>query len=571
MLKVENAFTCSVFALLGVLGACAPTQNDRPAVATGSSAFELPPGAEAAAAAIQARTLAEVVTALADDELRGRGPSTDGDRLARHYLAKFLEDAGFEPGGPGGDWEQPVGLVSLTSEMPESWSFHGGGAELELAWWDDYVATSGVQEEVVEIADAEIVFVGYGITAPEEDWDDFKGADLDGKIVLILNNDPDWEPGLFAGTRRLYYGRWTYKYESAARQGAAGAIIIHTAASAGYPFQVVQGGWSGEQFELPTGAGERLRLNAWVTEEAARNLVALGGHDLETLTQSARSRDFRPVPLGVSTSLRFTNDVRSDSETANVLGLLPGRDPELRDEVVIYTAHHDHLGVGRPDDSGDAIYNGARDNASGVATVLSVARAFAALEQRPRRSILMLLVGAEEQGLLGSRYFAANPTVHPGKMAANLNFDSANIFGPARDVAVIGRGKSSLEDLLESAAALQNRVVVDEPFPDKGYYYRSDQFNLAKIGVPALYFKAGTDLIGRPPGWCREAEDRWRAERYHQPSDEIYEEWNFAGMVEDARLAFWVGLAVAEADNLPTWRPGDEFESIRRQMLSEAP
>ncbi len=459
-------------------------------------------------------------------------------------------------------------MVGLTSEMPETWTVRGGDGRVDLRFRDDYIGATGVIERSVSIAEAGIVFVGYGITAPEEDWDDFKGADVSGKILLMLNNDPDWDPDLFGGVTRLYYGRWTYKYEAAARAGAVGAIVIHTAPSAGYGWNVVQSSWTGEQFVLP--GFSRVPLEAWVTEEAAARMVALGGHDLAELTQRARSREFEPVELGLVTSIEFANEINPGATTANVLGLLHGSDPELADELVVYTAHHDHLGVGEPDDAGDAIYNGARDNASGVATLLGIAKAFAELEQRPRRSILMLLVGAEEQGLLGSRYYANHPTAHPGKIMANINFDSASIFGRTSDVAVIGRGKSGLEGLLEQAAAKQDRIVVDEPFPDKGYYYRSDQFNLAKIGVPALYFKSGNTLRGKPEGHGKQLEDAWRAERYHQPADEIFEAWDFGGMIEDAQLGFWVGLAVAEMDDPPGWVPGDEFEEVRRRMLEEA-
>jgi Zn-dependent M28 family amino/carboxypeptidase len=449
--------------------------------------------------------------------------------------------------------------------MPKSWTFRAGGRELDLQWWEEYIATSGVQQEEVAIQDAEVVFVGYGIVAPEEGWDDFKGVDLRGKILLMLNSDPEHDPELFGGERRLYYGRWTYKYESAAAQGAAGAIIIHTTPSAGYPFQVVQTSWTGEQFELPARDEPRVALTGWVTEQAARELVTFAGGDLDALLATARTREFAPVPLGVTTSIRFTNVLNRGAQTANVLGLLFGSDPEVYDELVIYTAHHDHLGRGEPDAKGDRIYNGARDNAAGVATVLSVAKAFAALPRPPRRSVLALFVAAEEQGLLGSRWFAEHPMAPPGKIAANINVDGPNVFGRTRDVAVVGPGKSTLEDLLEAAAKVQGRVIVDEPSPDKGYYYRSDQYNFAKIGVPALYFKGGTEFVGKPPEWGREIEDRWRETRYHQPSDEVYDEWSYEGMIEDARLAFWVGLAVAEAEELPSWRPGDEFEPIRRQ------
>ncbi len=533
--------------------------------------LQLPAGADEAAEAIDAETLRSIVEALSSDEMAGRGPATDDDRHVREYLIDYLASVGAQPGAADGSWQQRLELVSVTATMPETWSFHSGGESVDLAWWDEYVAASGVQEEAVSIEDAELVFVGYGITAPEEHWDDYKGVDLTGKVLLMLNNDPDWDPALFAGTRRLYYGRWTYKYESAARQGAAGAIIIHTTPSAGYGFTVVQNGWSGPQFQLPARDGAKIAFEGWVTEDAAKRLLALGGHDLDELVAQARTREFEPVPLAITTSFTFSNEIDRNSLSANVLGLIPGSDPVLADELVIYTAHHDHLGVAKPDDNGDAIYNGARDNASGCAVILSVAKAFDALPEPPRRSVLFLLVGAEEQGLLGSKLYAENPTVHPGRIAANINVDSAAIFGAARDVAVIGAGKSELEDLLVQAAAKQNRVVVGEPFPDKGYYYRSDQFNFAKIGVPALYFKAGTDSVEHGSEWGREMEDRWRAERYHQPGDEIYDEWDFGGMVEDARLAFWVGLHVANTDHLPGWKPGDEFERIRRQMLAERP
>jgi Zn-dependent M28 family amino/carboxypeptidase len=529
----------------------------------------LPAGAEAAAAAIEAGYLEAAIAHLASDSLGGRGPATGGDRAARRYLVQQLQAAGCEPDAPGGAWEQPLDLVGITSHMPPVWSFRGGGGALELAWWDDYIAGSGVQEDSVAVGDTEIVFVGYGITAPEENWDDFKGADVRGKVLLVLNNDPDWDPALFAGNRRLYYGRWDYKYEHAARQGAAGAIIVHTTPSAGYPWKVVQTSWSGEQFELPAGGEPRLRLAAWVTEAAARRLAARGGRDLDSLVAAARRGDFRPVPLGVRTSIAFRNTLHRGSRTANVAGLLRGRDPSLRSELVVFTAHHDHLGTGEPDSTGDRIYNGARDNAAGAATVLAVARAFAALPERPRRSVLFMLVAAEEQGLLGSEWFAAHPSVPPGRIAANINIDAPNIFGRTRDVAVIGRGKSSLEDVLAAAAALQGRVVVDEPTPDKGYYYRSDQFNFAKIGVPALYFKAGTEYLGRPAGWGTRMEDAWRESRYHQPGDVVYADWNFDGLVEDAQLAFYVGLAAAAAAAAPAWKPGDEFEAVRERALRE--
>jgi hypothetical protein len=384
----------------------------------------------------------------------------------------------------------------------------------------------------------------------------------------MLNNDPDWDPALFEGERRLYYGRWRYKYEIAAEKGAAGAIIVHTTPSAGYPWQVVQTSWTGPQFELPAGDEPRIQVAAWTTWEATEELVALTGHRLDELVESAKQRDFQPLPLGIRTSIAFDNEVRRGARTANVLGLLPGSDPELADQVVVYTAHHDHLGRGKPNDDGDDIYNGARDNASGVAVVLGIARAMTALPEPPRRSILFAFVAAEEQGLLGSQYFAQNPTVPPGKIAGAVNFDSANIWGRTRDVTYIGYGKSSLDAIAEGAAALQDRVVVGDQFPSRGYYYRSDQFSLAKIGVPAIYFSGGTEFRGQDPEWGRQQVDAWTETHYHQQSDELRDDWSFEGMVEDAQLGFYAGLAIADADEMPSWNPGDEFEEARLEALS---
>ncbi|HEX7199367.1 MAG TPA: M28 family peptidase, partial [Dongiaceae bacterium] len=405
-------------------------------------------------------------------------------------------------------------------------------------------------------------FVGYGIQAPEYKWDDFKGAKLAGKILVMMNNDPDWDPNLFAGKRRLYYGRWTYKYESAARQGAAGAIIIHTTASAGYPWQVVQSSWGGEQFALPQGSEPRVRLKAWASEEAVRRLVTAGGFDLEKLVASARSRNFRPVPLGVRTSINFTN-VLSRVKTANVGGVLEGSDPKLAEEVLVYSAHHDHFGIGEPDASGDRIYHGAVDNASGCAQVLGIARAFAALPQRPRRSVVALFVAGEERGLLGSGYYAQHPSVPAGRIAANINIDGGNIFGRTHDVTLLSLGKSSLDEVAVAAARQQGRVVVGDQFADRGYYYRSDQFSFAKIGVPALFFGDGTDVIGQPSGWGRKQIEEWELKKYHQPGDRLEPNWNFDGMIEDAQLDMLSAWVIAQADAMPTWKPGDEFEAAR--------
>jgi hypothetical protein len=527
------------------------------------------PEAERAAGAITADYLRAVVRELSDDKYEGRGPGSRGDELAREWLVAEMQEIGLEPGAGPGDWQQEFELVGVTTDQPPEWTFRRGDKELTLKQWDQFIASSGVQTERAELEDAELVFVGYGIQAPEYDWDDYKGQDMTGKVLLIMNNDPSWDPNLFGGETRLWYGRWDYKYLTAAKNGAAGAIIIHTTPSAGYPFQVVQTSWTGEQFELPAGDEPRSQVEAWVTEESARELVAMAGHDLDALREAADNRDFKPVPLGITTSLAM--DVKLNRvATANVLGLIRGSDPELADEAVIYTAHHDHLGIGTPDDTGDKIYNGAMDNASGVAQVLAIAKAIKALPEPPRRSILFAMVGAEEQGLLGSKYYAENPTFPAGRIAANLNYDGGNIWGHTHDVTFIGLGKSTIDQIVEAIAKEQGRVVKPDQFPDRGYFYRSDQFSFARIGVPAMYLDTGTDFVDRPEGWGREQVNHYTNVNYHQPSDEFDDSWNFDGMIQDTLVGYWTGLAIANADEMPKWEPGDEFEAARLEAIAAA-
>jgi Zn-dependent M28 family amino/carboxypeptidase len=520
------------------------------------------------AARITADALRADIAAISHDSTQGRLPGTPGDRMTRDYLARRLRQIGFQPGVAGRWWEQEVTLVGLTVQDPAPWTFDGDAAKREVfRWGDDYIGGPGVQTTRVEIPRTEVVFVGYGIRAPEYQWNDFKNADLAGKVLLVLNNDPDWDPKLFAGRKRLYYGRWDYKYAEAARHRAAGVILVHTDASAGYPWAVVRRSWSGVQFQLPADGEPRLALQSWMSEDAARRLCALGEQGLDDLIAKARSADFRPVPLGVSTSIAF--DVRLErTRTANVVGLLPGNDPQLARQAVLLTAHHDHLGVGEPDETGDGIHNGALDNASGCAQILAVADALAA--SPPKRSVVVAFVAAEEQGLLGSRHYATNPTVPLADLVMNLNVDGGNMRGRTADVAIIGRGKSDLEDRLAALAAKQFRSVVDEPEPDKGYYYRSDQFNLARVGVPAIYFQSGQSYIGRASGWGRQQEAEYRRLHYHQPSDELTPQWDFAGMVEDAKLAYELVRQVANESRLPAWYSGDEFAEVRRKSQAGA-
>ncbi|MFL5350142.1 MAG: M28 family peptidase [Hyalangium sp.] len=527
------------------------------------------PAEKAASQAIDANLLRGHVRFLAHDLLEGRGPGTRGDELAQAYIASQFETAGLKPGGEDGSYLQPFELVGITGH-PEQLSFSTASAHTELKFHDDFIAVSGVQEPEAKLEGSELVFVGYGIVAPEYAWDDFKGMDLRGKTLLILNSDPADDPQLFAGRTRLWYGRWDYKYEQAAKVGAAGAIILHTTPSAGYPWQVVQTSWSGEQFELPATSGPRLQVKAWTTEEATQRIVHLAGKDLDALVASAQNRDFQPVPLGVKVSTRFSTQVRR-RPTANVLGVLPGSDPKLAQQVVLYTAHHDHLGMkGNAKPGEDAIYNGAVDNASGVAALLSVARAFQALPKPPRRTVLFAAVAAEEQGLLGSQYLSAHLPVPPGRIATNLNIDGVNILGRTRDVTVIGLGKSSLDPIITGLAKAQGRTVKADQLSDRGFFYRSDQFAFAKLGIPAAYFGSGMDFIGRPEGWGKQQREQWEAKHYHQPSDELRPEWDLSGAVEDVRLYFLLGAHVARAPEGPYWNKGDEFEAPRLESLKAA-
>ncbi|HEY9419840.1 MAG TPA: M28 family metallopeptidase [Thermoanaerobaculia bacterium] len=541
-----------------------------PAVLTAqtSSSLHLPAGAEQAAKAIDRAALEGPIRFLSDDLLEGRGPGSRGDELTQAYLATTMEFLGLQPGAQGGKWLQTFEIIGIDAKMPDAWEFQAGGKTVSLKRSDDFIAASGVQEPAANLRNAELVFVGYGIEAPEYQWNDFKGMDLKGKVLVMLNNDPDWDPKLFEGNRRLYYGRWTYKYESAARQGAAGAIIVHTTPSAGYGWQVVQTSWTGEQFELPAAGEPRIQVAAWTTEDAARKLLQAAGHDLTKLVEQAKKRDFKPVPLGITTTMTLQTQI-SRKKTANVLGLLPGSDPNLKDEVVLYSAHHDHLGIGTPDDEGDKIYNGAIDNAAGTAQLLAIARAFAELPKPPKRSILFAFVAAEEQGLLGSEYLARNPPLPAGKIAANINYDGGNVLGRTKDLTFVGLGKSSLDQLVKALAERQGRKLLGDQFPDRGFFYRSDQFNFAKVGVPAIYLDNGTEFIGKPADWGKQQMEDYESKRYHQPSDEYDPNWTYDGMIEDAQLGFYAGLSVAENPTLPAWNPGDEFEAARKKALAE--
>jgi Zn-dependent M28 family amino/carboxypeptidase len=539
-----------------------------PLLAQGPSSARVSAAEKAAAGKISAARIRADVRFLASDLLEGRGPATRGDELTQAYLAARLEAIGLEPAGQAGGYLQPFEIVGVKTRAPERASLSRGGERIEVREGEDFVAVSGPTPHTR--VNAELVFVGYGIEAPEHRWDDYKGVDVTGKVLLVMNNDPEDDPSLFGGKARLYYGRWDYKYLMAARKGALGAMIIHTEPSAGYKWQVVQTGWGSgrERFQLPD-AGPAAALRGWFSEDAARRITRLAGQDLDALRAAAQQRDFRPVPLGVSLELELSAEVQA-KRTANVIGRLPGSDAALAQQAVIYTAHHDHLGVKADAKPGeDAIYNGALDNASGTAAMLAIAEAMTALPTRPKRSVYFAAVGVEEQGLLGSEYLAAHPPAHPGRIAANINIDGLNIYGRTRDLILIGYGKSNLDDRIKGLAAMQGRVVKRDQFPDKGFFYRSDQLNFARIGVPAAYADAGLDVIGQPSGWGEQQQSDYEAKHYHQVSDEL-RDWNLEGGVEDARLFFHLGVQVANAARMPAWKPGDEFEAARERALAEA-
>jgi len=521
----------------------------------------------AAANQIDEASLRGPIRFLADDLLEGRGPGTTADNMTQLYLSTQFESLGYQPAARDSTWVQRVPMVGVTTKCPPILSILHDQQSLELKFFDDYIANCAEPKESISIKDAELVFVGYGIQAPEFQWDDYKGQDVRGKILVMMNNDPENDPDVFAGKRRLYYGRWSYKYEIAAKLGAVGAIIIHTTPSAGYPFTVIQTSWTGEEFELEDTKGPKLSMKSWVTEEAARRIFAQAGLELDRLRDQAQQRDFQPVSLGSRMSIELSSQVRK-KETGNVLGVLEGSDEKRKEEYIVLMAHHDHLGLAESrDQNGDNIYNGAIDNASGTATLLSLAKAFASMPVRPRRSIVVAAVGAEEQGLLGSSYLAAHPPISPEKISALINVDGLNHLGRSWDVHLIGAGKSSLDSIVESVAKFQGRVVTPDIFPDRGSYYRSDQCSMAKIGIPGVYLQTGTNIRDKPMGWGKEQLDRWIEVHYHQRSDEYDPKWDLHGAVEDAQLLFYVAWLASDAPTMQNWRPGDEFEQYRKKAF----
>ncbi len=535
----------------------------------GQQAYQPPSDAAEALKSVTPQSLLSHVRFLSHDLLEGRAPGTRGDLLTQNYIATQMQLLGLQPGGEKGSYTQRVPIVAMKTDKSVTLNLSANGSIAQLNFGPDFIIFPGNQETEVSVKDAEIVFVGYGIVAPEQQWDDYKDVDVSGKILLMMNNDPSTDDkAFFGGKARTYYGRWTYKYEIAAKKGAAGAIVIHTTESAGYGWNVVESSWSGERFELSQKPGiPRLAFKAWTSQDATQKIMTMAGKNLAQLVADAETREFKPVPLGVKLFTTLKTSKRN-VETANVLGVLPGSDPSLKEEAIIFTAHHDHFGIGKPID-GDSIYNGALDNATGTSAVLGLARMYSALPRAPKRTMIFATVAAEEYGLIGSQYYAENPTVPPARLAANINIDGLNIFGRTKDIIMVGLGKSSIDNTLKSVAAWQGREVKPDQFPEQGSFYRSDQFNFAKIGVPCMYLDAGIEYIGKPADFGKKKVDEYISKNYHQPSDEVEADWELSGAVEDLQLMFLVGLTLANNPEMPAWNKGDEFEGIRLQALQK--
>jgi Zn-dependent M28 family amino/carboxypeptidase len=511
---------------------------------------------------------------LSSDEFEGRLPGTKGEELTVRYLVDQFKTIGLKPGNTDDTYVQRVPLVGITPE-PAPMIFKKGTQQRRLKWKDDFVAFTKRVAPLARLDNSELVFVGYGVVAPEFGWDDFKGVDVKGKTLVMLINDPpvtdpanpaDLDPKVFGGKAMTYYGRWTYKYEIAAEKGAAGALIIHETGPAGYPFSVWQSR-TGEQFDLVTPDKNmgRAAIEGWISTEQGRNLMALAGQEFDALKKAAVTRDFKPVPLGVTASISIRNTLRT-VDSQNVLAKLEGSDAAERDEYVVYTAHWDHLGKGS-----EGIFHGAQDNALGCASLLELARAFTKLPVPPKRSVLFLAVTAEEQGLLGSQYYSVMPIYPLAKTLANINMDSWNVHGRTRDMTLVGYGLSELDDYARDAAGEQGRVVHGDAEPEKGFYYRSDHFNFAKQGVPALdvHSNSNMEYIGKPKEYAEQVQSEWTERHYHQPSDVVTPDWDLSGTREDLKVFLALAYRIAQADKYPEWRPGTEFRAKRESQLKE--
>ncbi len=515
-------------------------------------------------------SLKKDISILASDEFQGRKPFSAGETKTIDFLKTQFAAAGLEPGN-GESYIQDVPMVKITTTAAPSMTVEGPKGKFDLKGFEDYVIWTDKTDPSVSLDKTEVVFAGYGVVAPEYNWDDYAGLDVKGKVVLVLVNDPGYnakDSSLFKGSTMTYYGRWTYKFEEAARQGAKGCLIIHNTAAASYPFTVVQNNWNGSRLRLDNrGKQETLcDVIGWVSAPAAKQLLAASGRDSSILAL-ADKKGFKGVSLGLqlSTTMKVATEYNMSH---NVIGKISGS--KRPDEVIIYSAHWDHLGIGKPDETGDSIYNGALDNASATAGLLELARAFKSLKTKPERTVVFLAVTAEEQGLWGSAYYAQNPVYPTAKTLANINMDGLNSYGRTKDIIVIGRDQNQLEDYLKEEAGKVGREIAYETHPEAGYYYRSDHFNFAKVGIPALYTESGVDVIGKGKTFGEAKKDEYTEKNYHRPSDEYTpDKWVLDGAIDDLKLFFQLGKKLSADEKWPEWKTGSEFKALREKDLKK--
>jgi Zn-dependent M28 family amino/carboxypeptidase len=517
------------------------------------------------------------IKALASDEYEGRAPGSRGEELTVKYLTEQFQRLGLKPGNPDGTFVQKVPLVGFTAEPTAK--FTAGDKTIDLKFPDDYVAVTRRTIPEIKVENSDLVFVGYGVVAPEYGWDDYKDVDVRGKTIVMLINDPavpdpadasKLDERMFKGKAMTYYGRWTYKYEIATAKGAAAAIIVHETGPAGYGYEVIKNSWARENFDIQRADRNmgRVGVESWITLDKAKELFAAGGQDFDALKKAAVSKDFKPVSLNAKASYSLRNTTR-EVQSQNVAAKLEGSDPALKNEYIVYSAHWDHLGR---DASlqGDQIYNGAIDNASGTSQMLEIAEAFTKLPTPPKRSVLFLAVTAEEKGLLGAKHYGENPLYPMEKTLANINIDGVNQWGRTRDLVIVGLGNSTLDELTQEVASLQGRTIKPDPESEKGFFYRSDHFEFAKQGVPALYTDTGTDYVGKDPEFAKTKRKEYEDRDYHKPPDEVKPDWDLSGAVEDAQLLFVIGHRVATGDRWPEWKPGTEFKAKREESLKKS-
>lgn len=527
-----------------------------------------PPKEAATTVPIDTLSIAKHVKMLASDAFQGRKPFTEGETKTIAYLKDQFAALGLEPGN-GDSYFQAVPLVELNAQPSEVLTISGPKGNLELKVSEDFVAYSERVEEMNVLENSELVFAGFGVVAPEYGWNDYAGLDVKGKTVVVLVNDPGFGSGdstFFKGETMTYYGRWTYKYEEAARQEAAACLIVHDVAPAGYPWLVVRNSWSGASLYLDGGADAyKPVVQGWVTREAAIRMFEHSGVDMKNYVERSRSRDFKAVPLGITASVTVKNGIKKDV-SQNVIAKITGA--EAPDEYVIYSAHWDHLGIG-PKVDGDSIYNGAHDNATGTATLMALAEAFAKSGQKPKRTLVFLAVTAEEQGLLGSKYYAEYPIYPVNKTVANINMDGVGYYGLMKDFTIVGYGHSELDDIAAELAAIQGRYVMPDQEPEKGYFFRSDHFHFARVGIPAMFASGTYEAMDPAKGvaYIEEIAGEYLANRYHRPADEVTDQWSYAGMQQDAELFYAIGQRLANSGEWPKWKEGSEFKAIREVSM----